>query len=314
MPGGPEGTGLYGDGVSGVPGTYPLSGKVQQQRATLQKQAVQPFVAPNGDEMLVPVDPDSPVYAYDSKGRPIYVSDKSPGSLTSLQPVYDKKGRPKFVTNSDQYRQPNKSFYSYLEAAIQSDSAKILAQPTLLVGEGQTSATKTGLEVFTNIIREKERDKDGNVTDETVRYVKDTAGLTLTVGVDKIDDNGFVSMSVVPRLGFPVPAGVTNGLQFFNIDARELVAKGIRLRDKQTLIVSGVMSERHNERVDKWPILGDLPLIGSLFRSSSSARIKEELVIVVTPYILNDDQNSVYGYGYAPVTQHVKGVLGSSYQ
>ena len=201
-----------------------------------------------------------------------------------------------------------------MAAAIQSDSAKILAQPTLLVGEGQASATKTGLEVFTNIIREKERDEDGNVIDETFTYVKETAGLTLTVGVDKIDDNGFVSMSVVPRLGFPVPAGVTNGLQFFNIDARELVAKGIRLRDKQALIVGGVMSERHNERVDKWPILGDLPLIGSLFRSSSSTRIKEELVIVVTPYILNDDQNSVYGYGYAPATQHVKGVLGSSHQ
>nr|WP_255617113.1 type II and III secretion system protein [Synechococcus sp. MU1650] len=316
-PGGSDGTGLYGEGVSGVPGTYPLSGKVPRQRVidpTLQKQVVAPFVAPNSEQIFVPVDPDDPVYAYDSQGRPIYVPDTNPGSPQVLHPVYDKKGRPKYVSSADQYRQPSNSFYSYLEAKIQSRSAKILAQPTLLVGEGQTSATKTGLEVVTNIVRNVERDEDGTVTDVSTTYQKETAGLTLTVGVDKIDDNGFVSMSVLPRLGFPVSAGERDGIPFFNIDARELVAKGIRLRDQQTLIVSGVMSERQTESVTKWPILGDLPLIGSLFRGSSSTRTKEELVIVVTPYILNDDQGGAYGYGYVPGTQQVRTVLGAGYR
>ena len=184
----------------------------------------------------------------------------------------------------------------------------------MLVGEGQTSATKTGLEVVTNVTRDVERDDEGRIIDVSTTYKKETAGLTLTVGVDKIDDNGFVSMSVVPRLGFPVSAGEQDGIPFFNIDARELVAKGIRLRDKQTLVVSGVMSERQTESVTKWPLLGDLPLIGSLFRGSSSTRTKEELVIVVTPYILNDDQGGVYGYGYVPGTQQVRSVLGSSYR
>ena len=316
-PGSFEGTGLYGEGASGVPGTYSVSGKVPQQRVvnpTVQKQAVAPFIAPNGEQILVPVDPENPIYAYDSEGRPVYVPDKNPSSPQILQPVYDTKGRPKYVKSADQYRQPGNSFYSYLEAQIQSRSAKILAQPTLLVGEGQTSATKTGLEVVTNVKRSRERNKEGVVIDETISFEKETAGLTLEVGVDKIDDNGFVSMSVLPRLGFPVPAGSSDGVPVFNIDKRELVAKGIRLRDKQTLVVSGVMSERQTESVTKWPILGDLPLIGSLFRGSSSARTKEELVIVVTPYILNDDQGGVYGYGYVPGTQQVRSVLGSGYR
>ena len=118
-------------------------------------------------------------------------------------------------------------------------------------------------------------------------------------------------MSVVPRLGSG-SAGEQDGIPFFNIDARELVAKGIRLRNKQTLVVSGVMSERQTESVTKWPLLGDLPLIGSLFRAHP-LRTKE-LVIVVTPYILNDDQGGVYGYGYVPETQQVRSVLGSSYR
>ena len=171
----------------------------------------------------------------------------------------------------------------------------------MLVGEGQTSAVKTGLEVVVNI----------EIEDNTITYEKETAGLTLTVGVDKIDDNGFVTMSIVPKLGFPVPAGSQNGIPFFNIDSRELVANGIRLRDRQTLIVSGVISEQQSEKVKKWPLLGDLPVIGSLFRASESERSKEELVVVVTPQVIDDEEGGVFGYGYQPGTSEVKQVLDS---
>ena len=49
--------------------------------------------------------------------------------------------------------------------------------------------------------------------------------------------------------------------------------------------------------------LGDLPLLGSLFRSRGSTRIKDELVILVTPRVLDDDQRGVFGYGYQPATK-----------
>ena len=51
------------------------------------------------------------------------------------------------------------------------------------------------------------------------------------------------------------------------------------------------------------PALGDLPLLGSLFRSRGSTRIKDELVILVTPRVLDDDQGGVFGYGYRPATK-----------
>ena len=64
-----------------------------------------------------------------------------------------------------------------------------------------------------------------------------------------------------------------------------------------------MVDEQQIEEVRKWPILGDLPLIGSLFRSSESTRKKDELVILVTPRVLDDDQGGVFGYGYRPATQ-----------
>ena len=196
------------------------------------------------------------------------------------------------------YRQPNSSFYSYLEAQIQATSAKAIAQPTLLVQEGQESTVITGEKVITNVT--ESTSNTGGSTNFT--YEKETAGLTMGVSIDKIDDNGFVTLTLNPSVSVPSPAGFQQGVQIFNINERTLNSGAIRLRDGQTLVLTGVINEQQREQVNKWPILGDLPLLGSLFRSTSSERQKDELVILVTPRILDDNQGGVYGYGYRPGT------------
>ena len=85
------------------------------------------------------------------------------------------------------------------------------------------------------------------------------------------------------------------------------------MRDGQTLILTGVVSEQQIEEVSKWPILGDLPLLGSLFRSRDSTRLKDELVILVTPRVLDDDQGSVFGYGYQPATKSATHLMRSGF-
>ena len=196
------------------------------------------------------------------------------------------------------YRQPNSSFYSYLEAQIQATSAKAIAQPTLLVQEGEESSVITGEKVITNVT--ESTSNTGGSTNFT--YEKETAGLTMGVAVDKIDDNGFVTLTLNPSVSVPSPAGFQQGVQIFNINERTLNSGAIRLRDGQTLVLTGVINEQQREQVNKWPILGDLPLLGSLFRSTTSDRQKDELVILVTPRILDDNQGGAYGYGYRPGT------------
>jgi hypothetical protein len=56
---------------------------------------------------------------------------------------------------------------------------------------------------------------------------------------------------------------------------------------------------------------GDLPLIGQLFRSSDSSRVKTELVILVTPAIVEDELGGSYGYGYRPSTREARQLMGS---
>ena len=62
----------------------------------------------------------------------------------------------------------------------------------------------------------------------------------------------------------------------------------------------------------KWPVLGDLPILGQMFRSSANQRTKSELVILVTPSIIDDNAGGSYGYGYRPSTSEARQFMGSN--
>ena len=124
----------------------------------------------------------------------------------------------------------------------------------------------------------------------------------MKVKVEKVDDNGFVSLDLSPSISVPEPAGESNGVALFNTSGRSLSSGLIRLRDRQTLVLTGVIQESDKEIARKWPVLGDLPLIGQFFRSTDSERQKNELVILVTPSIIDDNEGGSYGYGYKPGT------------
>jgi type IV pilus assembly protein PilQ len=131
------------------------------------------------------------------------------------------------------------------------------------------------------------------------------AGLTLTVNIDKIDDNGFITMSVSPVIAEP---GATTQFDSGNgsnntltlLQRRELSSGLIRLRDSQTLVLSGIITEKDQTTVTKVPILGDIPILGALFRSTSSNNQRNEVIVIVTPQIISDTNTSRFGYNFTP--------------
>ncbi len=305
-PGGPLlGSGTYNGSEYVNPGTYPsFVPRVQAQDVRdpviaakdVKNGIVTPIFDKNGNQIGSDVTyPD----LLDEKGRPVYIPDSNPNAAKQLVPRIDKKGRPIYVNARDQnsFKYPDNSFYSYLESVIISSSSKTLSQPTLLVQEGETAVVRSGENVITGVSKNDTANGSTQFTN-----TREDAGLTVNLEVEKIDDNGFVTMKLNPAISVPTSAGQQEGVQIFNIVKRELNSGRIRLRDRQTLILTGVITESDRQLARKWPILGDLPLIGQLFRSSSSNRQKNELVIIVTPSILDDDNGGTYGYGYRPGT------------
>ncbi len=137
------------------------------------------------------------------------------------------------------------------------------------------------------------------------------AGLTFGARVSKIDDNGFVTFTLSPQITAKTKEQLVPGCGPIDILAvRRLDTGSARVRDGQTLILTGVISDSDRQAVTKWPILGDIPLIGQFFRNSSGQRQKRELVIMVTPRILDDDQGGTYGYGYQPSSREARSLVG----
>ena len=175
----------------------------------------------------------------------------------------------------------------------------------MLIQEGQKAEVETGQSVVTGV-EEVQRENGTTSTLPT----RENAGLKVDVEVSRIDDNGFVSLTINPEISVALPTGdVSSGYSIFDIQARKLKSGQVRLRDGQSLVLTGVITDDQREVATKWPILGDLPLIGPLFRSSTSSRDKNELVIIVTPRILDDRQGGAFGYGYRPGTAEAREVL-----
>lgn len=189
-------------------------------------------------------------------------------------------------------------FLVQLLGTIQSGNAKILTDPTLIIQEGQQARVQLTQEVVTNIETTVETTPAGIIT--RVEVEKEPAGLILTVDVDRIDDNGFVTMSLAPSITAPTGSFDVGEDTVVLLAERQLSSGVVRIRDGQTLVLAGIIQERDRVEATKVPILGDLPIIGALFRSTIRTNDRAEVIILVTPNVLDDSDQSAFGYSYTP--------------
>jgi type IV pilus assembly protein PilQ len=197
---------------------------------------------------------------------------------------------------------PNsQGFFLNLLAQVQNGNAKILTDPTLIIQEGQTATVGLTSQVVQQI-KVTITNSDSGTERETREAILVDAGLVLGISVDRIDDNGFVTLSVAPSISAPVGEVQTDDQGGFVtlLSQRVLQSGQVRVRDEQTLLLSGIIQESERSSVTKVPILGDIPILGALFRSTEIDNKRQELIVLLTPQILDDSDQSVFGYSYTP--------------
>jgi type IV pilus assembly protein PilQ len=197
------------------------------------------------------------------------------------------------------------SFIASLTASIRNGSAKVITDPNLTVQEGETATIALTDQVINNITSTvTAATTPGTAATTTTTATFAQVGLTLAIQIERIDDNGFINLSVSPRISTPlnaVPLTSSAGTNFVvPISERVLNSGRIRLRDAQTLVLSGVIRDSDSESVQKVPLLGDIPIIGALFRRTTTTNSRSEVIIVVTPRIIDDSQDANWGYTYQP--------------
>ncbi|MGB3533580.1 MAG: AMIN domain-containing protein [Microcoleaceae cyanobacterium] len=249
-----------------------------------------PLTAPGGGIGLRPISPVT------SQTERVGISEYDPFERDLETGALDTLGEVEFST-FPLFQYPRR-FLSTLQAQIVSRNAKILTDPTLIVQEGEEAEVRL-VENIVKAVEVETTDTVGGPRSDRNPTFEDV-GLILNVEVERIDDNGFVTLRVNPTvsaLGDRVETGDDDGFATETL-VRSLNSGRIRLRDGQTLIVSGIIQEQDRVVASKIPILGDLPIIGALFRSTSRENERAEVIVLVTPSIMDDSDNSPYGYDY----------------
>ena len=197
----------------------------------------------------------------------------------------------------------NKSFFGLLEASIEEGSTKVLASPTLLLsessgsaGDGSSIGRKVGNEGFVEIGDKVPVDAtkaDGG----TCSYSYETVGVKLGAKILGIDQSNYVTFTMTPIVtGISGSFNIVGCGSVSKINNRRLDTGAIRIKDGETLVLTGVIQETDIDTTYKYPILGDIPLLGGLFRSNQKSSDKRELVILVTPKVLDDRKSNIADY------------------
>ncbi|TCS13167.1 pilus assembly protein CpaC [Caulobacter sp. BK020] len=157
---------------------------------------------------------------------------------------------------------------------------KTLAEPNLTAMSGDTASFLAGGEFPVPVAQ----NQSGGLTTITVEFKQFGIGLAFTPTVLQ---DGMINLVVNPEVSSidPNSSFVSNGLRIPGIKVRRAKTT-VELRDAESFTIAGLIRDDYQNQVRQFPMLGDLPVLGALFRSTGYQRNQTELVIVVTPHLV----------------------------
>jgi general secretion pathway protein D len=167
------------------------------------------------------------------------------------------------------------SFQVALYAQIAKGEGKIVSKPRISAQSGATAKIVTGdaLPILTSIAL-----SGVNAVQQQVEYVN--VGVTLQIA-PRVSDDGFVTAHI-----FAVVSSVTGFSQGYPTISQREASTSATVHDGEAFIIGGLTEESRISNKSKIPLLGDIPLLGSLFTVEHTNKTKRDLYIVVTPHIV----------------------------
>ena len=168
-----------------------------------------------------------------------------------------------------------------LDLAETDGYATTLAQPTLTALSGETASFLAGGEIPIPVPQFQ-----GVTTIEYKQY-----GVSLSFTPTVLGD-GRISLRVRPEVSQLTSSTVSiNGYQIPGLTTRRAETT-VELGSGQSFVIGGLLNNNTSNSVNKAPFLGDLPILGQLFRPNGWKRSEDELIIVVTPYLVKPVSDS----------------------
>lgn len=207
--------------------------------------------------------------------------------ITQALPIGD-ANRLFLGTTQDNPQNPG-NYKAVLDALRTVGDTKILSSPRIMTLNNQEAkilvGTKQAYITSTTTVTQS-----NPVTTQSVNFVD--VGIKLSV-TPVINADHFVTMKIRPEISSATSTNITSVGQVTEIPivTTSEAETTVMVKAGTTLLIGGLQKDEHNKTVKKVPFLGDIPLLGLLFRSTSDELKKSELVILLTPHIMTGESS-----------------------
>ena len=175
----------------------------------------------------------------------------------------------------------------FLRALATQGKVEVLSRPMVMGADNKKAMINVGEEVA--FITDS-RITDTNTTYNTVQYKP--VGVTLNV-TPRINPDGLVKMDINPKISSLSQSSVTisPGVSAPIINSREALTT-VTVQDGHTIVLGGLIQTTMEDHEDKVPVLGDIPLMGLLFKKTVKIKQRKELLIILTPHVVRNVDNA----------------------
>ncbi len=202
---------------------------------------------------------------------------------------------PELINTLTTYKGPVTISYA-INYLVRNAKGRIVSNPRILITNGEEATIDITQDYIESTETEQSAYTGGTLATRTYNIGSDAG---IKVGITPfISPDGYVTLNIKPEYA-TILNQVTaqdEGGQYIAatlLSRRNLDLKNIRIKDGETLVIGGLINEEEQKTIGKVPILGDIPLIGTLFRSTSSTKKKNEMIIMITPKIVTDTEDAV---------------------
>ncbi|MBI4355104.1 MAG: hypothetical protein HY597_01460 [Candidatus Omnitrophica bacterium] len=206
------------------------------------------------------------------------LGNKSLGNLNSLEIASGTKGITLGTLDSSQL--------TVILKAIETDTtSKILARPKILTLDNESATIRLSAQTAIGTLT--------TVASETGATISQSAERTETgvrlVVTPQVNEDGYITLLLEPAVSRPIASSFSAFTSKF-VDPKTRSARTlVRVKDGETIVLGGLIDRQDKTAVRKVPFLGDLPLVGALFRREEVSDDDTELMVFITPRIVKDE-------------------------
>jgi general secretion pathway protein D len=163
-------------------------------------------------------------------------------------------------------------------------SVNVLSSPQILTSDNKEAEIVVGENV--PFISKRERDATSTTTVLNSIERKDV-GITLRL-TPQITEGDFVKLDIYQEISSLKNDSDTILINIGPSTTKRSTKTSVVVRDSQTVVIGGLMEEREDVSINKLPILGDIPVLGWLFKNKSRQKTKTNLLVFLTPHIVKE--------------------------